>query len=189
MNLMRKVAKFIPYTTQNMKNVLFILLALYSFSCSIDKPAATTHFEIPVRNHHLSYIPYDASVDHPDYIICDSTKVNSGRNRLKYTDGTAQLKEDIQSSFVYDPSYASFNGYIVIRFLVNCEGQSGRYRTQSLQLVFSPSGVPSDLLTHTIGIIKSLDNWTKSPKYDRREEYAKFINLKFENGKIQHVLL
>lgn len=171
------------------KNTLFILLAFCFFSCAVDKPAVTVKFEIPVRNHHLSYIPYDASFDHPDYIICDSTKVNSGRNSLRYTEGTAQLKEDIQHNFVYDPSYASFNGYVVIRFLVNCEGQSGRYRAQSLHLDFSPSDVPSDLLIHALEIVKNLDNWTKSPRYDAREEYAKFINLKFENGKIQHVLL
>ncbi len=182
-------------TIHRMKNIYFlqtcyILLLLCSFGCSSEnKVALIAKVELPSRNHDLSYTPYDAKFDNPNYIICDSTGISSGRNRLQYIGGTNKLRKDITTKYVYRQEYETFTGYIVIRFLVNCEGQSGRYRVQSLNLDFSPSNAPSDLLNHTTEIVKSLDNWTKSAVNGPKKEYSKFINLKITNGKIQHVLL
>lgn len=168
---------------------LFILLSLFSLGCLKDNVVHTSQYEIPSMGHDLSYIPYDAKFDDPNYIICDSTKINSGRNRLRYIGGTNKLRKDITSKYLYSQEYETFSGYIVIRFLVNCEGKSGRYRAQFLNLDFSPLSAPSDLLKYSIELVKSLDSWTKSSVYDSKEEYSKFINLKIKNGKIQHVLL
>ena len=67
-------------------------------------------------NHGLSYIPYDAKLDNPKYTICDSTKVNSGRNRLKYIGGANKLRNDISSNYLYRQEHETFSGYIIIRF-------------------------------------------------------------------------
>lgn len=181
-------------TISNMRNNLHffsIVLTLLAFGCSKDHNTShvSDEYEIPTSAHNLSYIPYDTKLDSPDYLICDSTKMGSGRSRVRYIDGTDKLKEAITSNYLYDQKYATFSGYIVIRFLVNCEGKSGRYRAQALNLDFSPSNAPSALLKHSTELIKSLDNWTKSTRHDSKAEYSKFINLKIKNGKIQHVLL
>lgn len=172
-----------------MKNILFTFLFLFLLGCSIDRSAPTSNYDIPTKNHDLSYIPFNPQLDKPDYVVCDSTKIISGRNKLKYVDGAKKLQNDILSNYSYKPEYAPFNGYVVIRFLVNCEGKSGRYRAQSLNLDFSPANAPSNLLTHSIELIKSLDKWVKSAEPGEHTEYSKFINLKIENGNIQHVLL
>ena len=182
-------------TIQKMRNSYFlqtgsILLFLCSLGCaSENKVVRTAIAETPTRNHDLSYTPYDAKIDHPNYIICDSTGISSGRNRLQYIGGTNKLRKDIRAKYVYRQAYETFTGYIVIRFLVNCEGQSGRYRAESLNLDFSPSNAPADLLDQVTELLKNLDNWTKSAVNDPKKEYSKFINLKITNGKIQYVLL
>ena len=168
---------------------LFIFLSLFSYNCSNNNAVPTAIYEIPSTNHNLSYIPFDARSDNPNYRICDSTSIGSGRNRLQYVGGKNKLRKDIASKYVYSQGYETFSGYIVIRFLVNCEGEVGRYRAQSLNLDFSPLSAPSGLLKHSIELIKSLDNWTKSPVADSEKEYSKYINLKINDGKIQHVLL
>jgi len=177
-----------------MKNIIFlrtlyILFPLFSLGCLSDNVVPTSKYEIPTMGHDLSYISYDAKYDNPNYIICDSTKISSGRNRLKYIGGANKFKKDIASIYSYSPEYETFSGYIVIRFLVNCKGKSGRYRAQSLNLDFSPSTAPSDLIEYSIKLVKSLDNWTKSSAHDSKAAYHKFINLKINNGQIQHVLL
>ena len=177
-----------------MRNIIFlgilsIFLSLFSSGCFKDSVAAGSKYKIPIVNHDLSYIPYDAKVDQADFVICDSTDFRSGRNGIQYIGGSNKLREDINSNFVSNKKYETFNGYVVIRFLVNCEGKSGRYRTQSLNLDFSPVKAPSGLLSQTTQLIKNLDTWEKHSLNDSRMEFSKFINLKFNNGQIQHILL
>lgn len=167
----------------------FIVLPLLFISCLNERIVPAANYEIPLTKHDVSYIPYNIKPDNPNYIICDSTNIRSGRNRLQYIGGSNQLKQDIIASYSFKPAYQSFNGYIVVRFLVNCKDQSGRYRAQSLHLDFSPVTAPSDLLASTLALVQSLDNWTKSPTKDSKSEYSKFINIKFSHGQIQHVLL
>ena len=171
-----------------MRSSIYFLSFLFILACSRE-PAASTAYEIPSRNHDLSYIPYDADLDNPDYIVCDSTRIGSGRNRLQYPGGNKQLREVIQDQYQYQSAYAAYNGYIMIRFLVNCEGTSGRYRVEALNLDFSRAEAPPGLVNHTKEIIKNLDAWVKVKNPNGKEEYSKFINLKIENGQIQHVLL
>ena len=184
----------VEYKFNKMRKILFvrnlyILLFLFFWSCSENKVVLITEYEIPTRNHDLSYIPYNAKLDNSDYIICDSTGIGSGRSRVRYISGTNKFKEVITTNYLSKPGYKSFNGYIVIRFLVNCEGKAGRYRAQSLNLDFSPLNAPSDLLDYSVELVEKWDNWTRTTGNDNKKEYSKFINLKIKNGEIQHVLL
>lgn len=168
--------------------VLYFLLLLMTIACLNNDRQENSLFEIPTVDHDLGFIPFEKELDDANYVICDSTEINSGRNRVQYIGGNNKFRQDIESGFTFKKSYALFNGYIVLRFMVNCEGDVGRYRARALNIDFSPSSAPSDLVNHSVDLIKSLDNWTKREDNDERE-YSKFINLKFNNGKIQHILL
>jgi len=177
-----------------MRNILFIrnlciLLSLGFLGCVEKNAQSSTEYEIPTMGHDLGYIPYDVKLDKSDYVVCDSTGILSGRNRLQYAGGGLKLRDDIIAKFGDHPEYEFFNGYVVVRFLFNCEGKTGRYRAQALNLDFSPAEAPSDLLTYSKDLIKSVDSWTRRPGSDAKAEYSKFINLKINKGKIEHVLL
>jgi len=145
--------------------------------------------ELLNTNHDVGYIPYNSEGDNKNFIVCDSTNIASGRNRIQYASGTLKLNEEILSNFVYKEEYNSFNGFVVIRFLVNCKGETGRYRAEALNYDFSSANSPGSLLSSTINIIKDLDSWTKSTQKDITTEYSKYINLRFKDGQIQNVLL
>ena len=168
---------------------LIASLLLVLCGCEQKKTSPVSDFEVPSFNHDLGYIPLDKKVDDLDYVVCDSTVIRSGRNRLRYIDGNAKFRKDVTTSFISKSEYDSFNGYVVVRFMFNCENKAGRYRAQALNLDFSKANAPSGLLDSTIDLIKSLNNWKKAAGVDPKTEYSKFINLKFENGKITHVLL
>ncbi|MEO0732963.1 MAG: hypothetical protein AAFZ52_09015 [Bacteroidota bacterium] len=172
-----------------MRVFLYLLLLTALYGCVTEKESAGSRYEVPSRQHDLGYIPHDPQLDDSAYTVCDSTKIHSGRNRLHYAAGTEKLREDIRANYVYSPKYATFNGYVIVRFLVNCQGQTGRYRVQALHPDFSPATAPATLLPHLTDLIRRLNNWTKSPEYGRQAEYAKYINLQFTDGKLQYVLL
>ncbi len=142
-------------------NTLFILILSLSFGCKKNNIEPATEFDYPTVNHDLSYIPFDSTVDNPDFIVCDSTAIGSGRNRLQYIGGINKLTEDISSQFSQQQKYDFYDGYIVIRFIVNCDGKSGRYRAQALNLDFSQKIETTDILEYTISLIQNLDHWAK----------------------------
>ncbi|MEM7572696.1 MAG: hypothetical protein AAF433_07340 [Bacteroidota bacterium] len=172
-----------------MRNIIYVALLLLLLDCAADSSAISATAEWPSPKHDLSYIPFDVSTDDPAFTICDSTRIRSGRNRLRYHEGTNAFKEAVMAGFTTEPAFADFNGYVVVRFLVNCEGISGRYRAEALQLDFSPAKVDPALLAQALELIKSLNNWTKATDSAPETEYFKFVNLKIENGDIQHILL
>ncbi len=159
---------------------------MFLFTSCISESNADTEFTIPSTSHDLSYIAFDAQYDDPEFRICDSTDMGSGRNGLTYIGGRRQLELDIQEAFSVSKSDASFNGYIVVRFLTNCKGEHGRFRGQALNLDFSEAQVSDGLVEHTVSVIKDLGEWQR---YDTIYEYSKYVNLKFKNGEIEHVLL
>ena len=169
--------------------VLSAQLILCTAGCENVSEEAPATIVIPSFNHDLSYIPFDPEYDEVNYEICDSARINSGRNRIQYKGGSEKLSADILSNYVIKEEYKNFTGFIIIRFLVNCHGLSGRYRAQALHLDFSHSTAPSDLLENVVDIVSGLQQWTRRPGDDPTNEYSKFINLKFENGEIQNVLL
>lgn len=172
-----------------MREFTYALLSLMLLGCLPERTVSVAKDEIPTTNHNIGFTPFDAAQDDQNFRVCDSTKIASGRNSVRYLDGANKLREDIASNYVFDPAYASFNGYVMVRFMVNCEGKSGRYRAQALKLDFSPVEAPSHLVVQIKTLIKRLDNWTKPAAAKEGQEYSKFINLKIENGKIQHILL
>lgn len=169
--------------------IICLVIILQSFGCNPDVDIADKKFSIPRFTHDLSHHPYDATLDKPDFVVCDSTKIGSGRNRLQYLGGNNKLRQDILSKYQLDSMYESFNGLIIIRFIFNCEGKIGRFRVQAVDEAFEPLKAPQKLLDHSLDLISDLNTWVASSSNKPNAEYSKFIKLKFNDGKIEHVLL
>jgi hypothetical protein len=140
-------------------------------------------------SHDLGHISYDALKDDVGFNVCDSTDIYSGRNVMLYKGGNSKLVQDCMDEYKFDTSYKDYNGYIIIRFMMNCKGDVGRYRARSINLDFSPQKSPANLLQHALTIVKNRTDWSKSMMFSEEREYSKFINFKFKNGKLEHVVL
>ncbi len=169
--------------------LLYVFQSLMYLGCVSNEQAIGSENDLPPISHDLSYTSFDAKLDDPNYAICDSTAFLSGRNRVWYEGGNNQFRKDLKASYKNSPAYATFDGFVVIRFLVNCEGKTGRYRAEALNLDFTPGSAPEGLLEYAVDLVKRLDNWTKSTSSESFTEYSKFINLKIRQGEIEHVLM
>ena len=173
-----------------------VLVSIFMLSC-VEGNAGNSNinsskkdaFDIPIVHHDLSYIPFDPQLDDINFTVCDSNGIVSGRSYLKYASGRSQLIDDIQSNYEFKQAFADFDGFVIVRFLMNCKGEYGRYRSQSLHLDFTPQEAPEGLNEHLMDVIKGLDNWTKLLTREPQTEYSKYINLKISDGQIEHVLL
>lgn len=173
----------------NIQNLLFVVLLFICGCTNQTDNKIVQKSTIASSRHDVGYTPIDLKLDDENFVVCDSTRIYSGRNRIQYADGSAALKKECMAKFVFKPAYKPFNGYIVVRFMINCQGETGRFRAESLDLDFSTKKCSPDLLEHSIQIVKNIDTWVKSSQYGEKREYSKYINFKFKNGKIEHVLL
>jgi len=165
-----------------------IILFFFIVGCINERTLAERVEDFPRTNHDLSYISFNENKDDIDFVICDSTKMGSGRSRVMYTDGLEGLTRDLTSSYKSDESFNSFRGFIVIRFLMNCHGETGRYRAESIDLDFSPLIAPEGMVENVLELVKGLENWSVSNN-SKGNEYSKYVNIKFEDGKIQNVIM
>lgn len=163
----------------------FLLVALIVWGCheNIDE----THSK-ETYSHDVGDIPFDPTIDDPTFKLCDSTKIVTRRKALAYKGDRSKIASACLERFVFKPEFESFNGYVTVRFIVNCQNQSARFRAESLDWNFSNKECPENLKKHLIEIIQSLQGWSHAYSQDAHLDLVKFINFKIVNGKIAKVL-
>lgn len=79
-------------------------------------------------------------------------------------------------------------GYIRVRFIVNCQGQSGRFRILTSDLNFQASKMQSETVDSILAACKEIKGW-KVLMYDEvPRDYYQYLSFKIVNGKIQEIL-
>jgi len=141
-----------------------------------------------IYSHWIGDILFDAQLDESDFQLCDSTKIVHRRNALSYEKGKQVFKEICLDRFQFQPEFAEFTGYIMIRFLINCNGQTGRFRAESLAPDFSLREAPEGLTNHLLEISRGLKRWNRNRVADENADCSKYLNFKIKNGKIENIL-
>ncbi|MFK7952973.1 MAG: hypothetical protein AB8B73_09020 [Ekhidna sp.] len=165
--------------------ILFMTLSFLMLGCS----SKETHKKPADKySHDIGDILFNPDLDNPNFKICDSTNISTSRRGLIYLGGNGSVENAIKQSFVFEPSFQSFNGFITIRFIVNCELESDRFRAESMDYYFVEKDCPKELENHLLQITRGLDEWTySSPKHEVLD-HAKYLNFKIKEGRIENVL-
>lgn len=100
---------------------LSLFLLLFVYACSQ-----------PQRN--VGDIPFDKNADDPEFKICTAGPIKQYyiRGSTDTPPGYKGEKRELEREILRDydfPETASEDGYLTIRFIVNCEGKTGRNRT------------------------------------------------------------
>ena len=161
------------------KSFIFLLaISLSVLNCSHNSEK-THHYENQIGD-----TPFNANLDNASFKFCDSSKVLHKRALISYKGGRKALKEELLKAYQFQPKYKTFNGYFVIRFAVNCYGETGRFRTQILDTNFEETKSPKALKSHILNITKELKGWNYAVYKGAPFDCYTFINIKIENGKI-----
>ena len=163
-----------------MTNQLLILLFSFCLLGCAKKTGESITYQDQIGD-----TPFDQNLDDVNFKFCDSTNVLHKRAWVKYTGGRKELEEDILKNYTFKPSYESFSGYFIIRFVVNCNNESGRFRMEVLDSDFNLTTCPKDLKSHIITLFKSLKNWNHAFYEGKSYDGYTFHNIKMLHGKIQ----
>ena len=137
-------------------------------------------------------IAHDPAIDHPDFAACDEHKILQHYATPDlwfdvYEGDKPALLEDIYHQFT-PTTDSTQDGYFTVRMVINCEGKSGRYRSESMDLQYQPFAFDTTISDQILHIIRSLDGWKPQIHDTESYDYYIYITCKIINGNIVKVL-
>lgn len=142
--------------------------------------------------HRIAYIdPKNTLEYNPDFTICnpeyDIYDYYNSDPDAGYTGGKFALKNklfpQIDTTLLFDES-----GYLTFRFIINCNGEIGRFTTEMADLDFNKKSFNPKTVKHLGDLIAPLDTWNPCiVRGEKRDAYA-YITFKLKDGKIIELL-
>lgn len=135
-------------------------------------------------------IVQNAELDRSDFTVCNE---KTAMQYFNFGEGLPYVGEHyaIEKEFMekYDPDLAAKeSGLIRIRFLVNCEGESGRFRLTAMDFNYNEKSFDSSITRQLMRITKELKNWKIMPDPDFPKDYYQYLIFKIQAGQIVEII-
>ncbi|KFF20483.1 hypothetical protein IW22_12625 [Chryseobacterium sp. JM1] len=161
--------------------------ALFSFvlmSCQTEK--SMSKYPLTVGD-----IEFDEKLDDPAFKRCATEKLVNlqyyqGSKEFDYKGEKIAITEKLEKEKI--SSETKTNGYITVRFLVNCEGKTGLFRVQQMNAELKETVLDKELGDRLLRFTKSLDGWIPKEIKGFKVGYYQYLTYKIENGKVSEVL-
>jgi len=136
-------------------------------------------------------IEFDEKLDDPAFKRCNTEKLVNlqyyqGSKEFDYKGEKIAIIEKLEKEKI--SSETKTNGYITVRFLVNCEGKTGLFRVQQMNAELKETVLDKELGDRLLRFTKSLDGWIPKEIKGFKVGYYQYLTYKIENGKVSEVL-
>lgn len=162
---------------------VFMLFILALISCQIDNAASMNDYP-----NQMGEILFDDSIDDADFTLCNEKDLVHSRTSLSYTGGRKRIVEISREVLAKATSQYDYNGYIMVRFLVNCNGKTGRLRIEPMDDGFMEQAAPEGLIDLLRKSVTALDKWTITKPANEGKDHSKYLNFKIKNGQIDAII-
>lgn len=143
-----------------------------------------------LMKNNIGDIEYNAKLDDATFNVC-----NEDRIFQYYSVGTTYIgerkaiRESVFSKLKNETLFLNKeSGYITFRFIVNCEGEAGRYRVKMVDENMKETFFENSTIAKLESSIKSLKNWRPGlTKNGNSVDSYYQINFKLENGNIKDI--
>lgn len=88
----------------------------------------------------------------------------------------------------YNPINSTQSGWVRIRFIVNCKGETGRFRIISSDENYKEQDFEKEIINQLLEMTKALNGWEILPELDKSEDYYQYIIFKIHQGDIIEIL-
>lgn len=170
---MLKLIKYLPVA------ILVLLI-----SCKNTSDKQSTHLA------NVGIIPKDESVDdsnfqpcHEDYSLFYYQVDNSDHLYKGEKPAIVKTFDDIKL-----PAIDQNDGYVTIRFLVNCKGETGRFRVEQVDFEYKDKEFEGELVTQLLEKTKQLDGWWPATREGYKCDYYKYLTFKIINNQTVDIL-
>ncbi|MEJ7646231.1 MAG: hypothetical protein WKF87_16665 [Chryseolinea sp.] len=135
-------------------------------------------------------IASDLTVDDPDFTLCDERQVyqyyNFGKG-LQYNGEKIKINQHFKDGYKIQHQKME-SGFLTIRFVVNCQGKTGRYRAYGMDNDYHEKTFDQDLTVQLLTLTKKLDGWIPGALEGKTYDYYQYLTFKIENGELREIM-
>ncbi len=106
--------------------------------------------------------------------------------KTKYPVSSETLVKEINTNLLYKPT--SINGFITLRFIVNCKGQIGKLNTFQIDGNYKEISFDTEYVDQLINFVKGLKEWKMGVYKEKPIDYYTYFTFKVENGNIKEIV-
>lgn len=88
----------------------------------------------------------------------------------------------------YQPVKTNQSGWIRVRFIVNCKGETGRFRMLESDENYKERPFDKKISKQLVTLSKALKGWKIQTKDDEPIDYYQYLIFKIKNGEIEKVM-
>jgi hypothetical protein len=166
-----------------MKQLSILIIIFITVSCHYNKQQKN------VLPRHVGDISFNAKYDDAGFQLCEEDSAlqyyNFGK-AIQYKGEKAQLERDIRSRF--KASNTKESGYVTIRFVVNCQGKTGRFRIKELDKDYQNIEFQGDVSEQLLQICKELNGWKIGQYEGKQYDYYQYLTFKINKGTIERIM-
>lgn len=120
--------------------------------------------------------------------LCDSVKYIPQYYSVhgKYPLSSEALVKKANAT-VHFPTGFSSNGYITIRFVVNCMGETNCFHIYEVDNAYKTTTFPKEVTRSLLDFVKQLGNWPRRTEQQKVNYYA-YLTFRIQHGKITHIV-
>lgn len=138
----------------------------------------------------IGWIPFDKNLDNANFKVCDELNIEEYYQvNPSYGEGMPSIRKYISAHQQSLEALCEKDGYVIVRFVINCQGQTDRYRTKFMSLDYTDENtVNAELQKKIIQLTRDMGNWNPG-KYDGKT-YDCYQHLKFlfKNSQLVDIL-
>lgn len=163
--------------------LLHLLMSLTTFS----QNTVPQHLNVKEK---IGWIGFDKSLDDPNFIVCDELNIEEYYQvDPSYGEGMPAIRKYIWANKPLLDPLCEEDGYVIIRFVINCHGRTDRYRTKFMSLNYSDeSTLNTQLQNKIIQLIRNMGNWTPGKYENRTYDCYQHLKFLFKNSQLVDVL-
>lgn len=167
-----------------MKTITQLMLLATLLACQ-SKPSAQTAYPRMIGD-----IAPNSKLDNPDFQLCSGDKLAIQYYALpeKPYIGEKRAMNDYFFKKYQAQQAAKETGLIRIRFLVNCEGQAGRFRIKGMDWDYQEKTFDPSITDQLLQLTKAIPKWNSFSNEKRGIDYYNYLIFKIEEGQLKEIM-
>ncbi|MDC8098618.1 hypothetical protein [Chryseobacterium rhizosphaerae] len=164
--------------------ILIILIIPVLFSCQIEKKLS----EYPAN---IGDIEFDPATDNKDFNFCFGKYIFQYFNYTNEPENYNGEKIEIDKIFFtqyQNQDIPNETGLVRIRFVVNCKGETDRFRMMGMDENYRSKKFNSKITSQLIAITKGLNGWKPKKIKEHDVDYYQYLIFRIENGNLIEIM-
>ncbi|MBC8081862.1 MAG: hypothetical protein H7Z21_01510 [Hymenobacter sp.] len=140
--------------------------------------------------HQVGDILFDPAQDRADFALRPATPIYQYYNfGTGYAGGRVELRRVLRDALCQPPAGSAGSGFLTVRFVVNYQGETDRFRVSMLDSAYQPGYFAPALVAQVLHACRQLRAWEPGRIRDVAQDSYFYITFVVREGRIQDITL